>query len=148
MINYEEIMEKDVLISAMEELLRCRKNAQRSVLSQSSLHIGQPEMLFYIHEHPGCSQKQIADEIHVTPASVATSLKRLEKNRLITRRADTADTRCNRVYITQAGERELDFCCNGLEQIDNVLTNLISDDEMRIMESLLSRMRASLKIGK
>lgn len=133
------------LVLLLEELMRVRKAQQRSVLSQSSLHVGQPAMLSFVRQHPGCSQKQMADEAHVTPASIAASFKRLENTGVILRRTDTADTRCNRVYITQAGERELDFCQESLKQIDNRLLTGLKETEIEAFENTLRKMIMNLK---
>ena len=136
---------EQTFISLIEEFVRIRKMRQRIALQQSSLHVGQPAMLAFVQKHPGCSQKQMADEAHVTPASIAASFKRLENAGLIYRRADTADTRCNRVYTTSAGERELDYCLNALEGIDSILTDGINESEMAAFENTLNRMIANLK---
>lgn len=136
---------KQSLIFLLEELMRIRKSQQRNVLSQSSLHVGQPAMLSFVRQHPGFSQKQMADEAHVTPASIAASFKRLENTGLILRRTDTADTRCNRVYITQAGERELDFCQESLKQIDDRLLTGLKETEIEVFENTLRKMIMNLK---
>lgn len=135
------------LISQIEELMRIRKMQQRKALLQSSLHIGQPAMLSFVQRHPGCSQKQMADEACVTPASIAASFKRMENAGLISRRADTADTRCNRVYITKAGESELDFCQEALLEIDQSLIKGIDHDELQAFKSTLQKMVDNLKIS-
>jgi len=137
-----------VMFEQIEEVLRVRKACHRSMLSKSCLYPGQPAMLGYICDHPGCSQKQIADRLGVTPASVAISLKRLESAHLITRRADTADTRCNRVYITQAGEKELDYCLESLEAFDFSVINALSESETEMLEVLLLKLKSALKEGK
>ncbi len=132
------------IASSVEMLLRRRNALQRKILSYSSLHVGQPDMLRYICEHPGCSQKQMADHARVTPASIAASFKRLERNGLIMRRADTADTRCNRVYITKAGERELDYCLEKLNKLDDVLTEGIGKEELQCFEKVIQKMLDNL----
>ncbi len=137
-------MEKS-LISLIEELVRVRKMQQRKILQQSSLHVGQPAMLSFVQKHPGCSQKQMADEARVTAASIAASFKRLENAGLISRRADTADTRCNRVYITKAGESELDFCQEALLEIDKTMTDGINRMEIEVIENMLQKMIDNLK---
>lgn len=138
-------MGHEEMICALERIIRSRKAAQRSVLSQSSLHVGQPAMLRFICNHPGCSQKQIADEVEVTPASVAASIKRMERAGLITRREDTADTRCNRVYMTPAGERELDFSSEALERVNVSMMNGISEEEQKLLVKLLEKMILNLR---
>lgn len=138
-------MNSTTYISAVERLVKVRKALQRNVLSLSSLHVGQPAMLCYVQENPGCSQKQMADEAHVTPASIAASFKRLERTGLISRRADKADTRCNRVYITNAGERELNYCQKELSQIDETMIAGISEQELSCFEEIIQKMIFNLE---
>lgn len=138
-------MNNQSILFIIDDMQSKRKTAQRNVLTHSSLHVGQPAVLLYIMQHPGCSQKQIADETRVSPASVATSLKRLEKNGMIFRRIDTADTRCNRVYITEAGERELGYCQSELEKIDQALIASLSSEEIFAVNSAFEKMNAVLK---
>ena len=59
---------------------RCRitKNA-----SSVGLYWGQPMLLEYVLEHDTCTQAEIAKALYISPPSVATSLKRMEKAGLI-----------------------------------------------------------------
>lgn len=132
------------IIAMCEELTQLRKARQRQALSNGCLHVGQPGMLEFIRNHPGCSQKQMADEARVTPASVSASFKRLEAARLIMRRTDTADTRCNRVYITEAGERELNDCQAEMKRIDCDMLCGIDAQELDIFEKCLAKMLFNL----
>lgn len=117
----------------------------RKILATGCLYFGQPAMLEYVRNHPGCSQRQMADEARVTAASVATSFKRLENAGLISRRTDTADTRCRRVYITAAGEKELSNCQAAIEEMNvNMLTN-ISEEELVILKNCLRKMIKNLQ---
>lgn len=133
-------MQHSEIIDACEELNQLRKMRQRQVLSNCSLHVAQPAMLEYVRSHPGCSQKQMADEARVSPASVSASFKRLENARLIMRRTDTADTRCRRVYITEAGERELDDCLAEINDIDADMFRGIDINDLKALERCLRKM--------
>ena len=108
-------MESNAAADRCEKMMALRRARMRRVLLRRGLHLGQPEMLSYISAHPGCSQKQMADSAGVTPASIAASFKRMESAGLIRRRADTADTRCNRVYITERGSRS----CKSVSRISS-----------------------------
>ena len=95
-------------VAAMHRLELLRRIKTRSLMADSGLHPGQPRLLSYIREHPGCTQKEAADELDITPASAAASLKRLEKAGFVTRTQDDQDARRNRLYITQAGESQME----------------------------------------
>jgi len=137
-------MRHEEILAVCKQLSHQRIMRQRKVLSGCCLHIGQPAMLEYIRLHPGCTQKEMADEAHVTPASVAASFKRLENAGLIRRRVDTSDTRCNRVYITEAGERELRECFYALKKLDEDMLAGIDDQSLDILKRCLSKMLNNL----
>ena len=60
---------------------------QRSMIN-SELHFGQFAVMNYIYDHDGCTQADLAENLKVTPASIATSTKRLQKAEMITKRID------------------------------------------------------------
>ena len=134
------------LLSACEELAQLHRNRQRHFLAEDGLYIGQPAMLEYIRSHPGCTQKDMADEAHVTAASIAVSFKRLENAGFIYRRADTSDTRCNRVYITEAGERALNSCALHFQSLNDRMLDGISDEEAIILQKCVERMLYNMQI--
>lgn len=45
--------------------------------------------------------KELSDGINVSPASVAVSVKRMQKSGLITKISDENDLRCNRIALTE-----------------------------------------------
>ena len=95
-------------VAAMHRLELLRRIKARSLMADSGLHPGQPRLLEYIRSHPGCTQKEAADELDVTPASAAASLKRLEKAGYVTRTQDDKDARRNQLYVTDAGLGQMD----------------------------------------
>ncbi len=133
-------METDKILELTKKLMHLRLGMIRLALNRYGLHPGQPELLRYIQLHPGCSQRQMAEDAGVTAASIAASFKRMENAGFIRRRADTADLRCNRVYLTERGERELADCMGELEQINRCMLGVLSADELRCMEECLEKM--------
>ena len=111
-------MEYFEAVAAMHRLELLRRIKARSLMADSGLHPGQPRLLEYIRCHPGCTQKEAADELDVTPASAAASLKRLEKAGYVTRTPDEKDARRNRLYITAAGQERMDENCRQFAALD------------------------------
>ena len=101
-------MEYFEAVGALHRLELLRRIKARNLMADSGLHPGQPRMLEYIRCHPGCTQKEAADELDVTPASAAASLKRLEKAGFVVRRPDEKDARRNRLFITALGEESME----------------------------------------
>lgn len=133
-------METDKILEMTKRLMHLRLGMIRMALTRYGLHPGQPELLRYIQLHPGCSQRQMAEDAGVTAASIAASFKRMENAGFIRRRADTADLRCNRVYLTDRGERELADCMREIEEINRCMLNSLSDEELACVEACLEKM--------
>ena len=105
-------------VAAMHRLELLRRIMARNLLADLGLHPGQPRLLQYIWDHPGCTQKEAADEMDVTPASAAASLKRLEKAGLVSRSPDEKDARRNRLFITPEGRSRMESNGQRFEQLD------------------------------
>ena len=67
-----------------------------------------PPILFILHNEmkgKSASQKELADILGITPASLATSIKRMEKSGLVKKVTDKKDLRRNIITLTAAGEQ-------------------------------------------
>ena len=117
-------------VGAMHRLELLRKIKSRGILAASGLHPGQPPLLIYIMEHPGCTQKEAADELDVSPASAAASLKRLEKAGLVERKTDAQDTRRNCLYVTEAGTERVKANRKEFEILDQKMFDGLSEEEV------------------
>jgi DNA-binding MarR family transcriptional regulator len=87
--------------------MRAHYNATQAELSRNGLpDLGSPKILFALADYPADgapSQKELADLLHISPATMAASLKSLERLGYVTRRTDERDTRRNIIAITEKG---------------------------------------------
>ena len=127
-------------VGAMHRLELLRKIQSRVAIGPSGLHPGQPPMLHYILSHPGCTQRQAADELDVTAASAAASLKRLEKAGLVERIADEKDARRNCLYVTQAGKEKLEEQKRIFDALDERMFQGLSEEEIAFFQRICERM--------
>lgn len=123
-------------------LLRDINQMTLSQLSQNlalyGLYVGQPRILRLIHEYPGSTQKQIADRLFVSGASVSTSIKRLQKAKLVEQRQSETDRRRHELYLTPAGERAKEQCFRDLRDLHcSMLSDLEPDQIEELLTSLL-----------
>ena len=137
-------MNAEQMICTFEKTILMRRNAMRRELTQHGLHLGQPEMLIYVQAHPGCSQREMAEDAGVTAASIAASFKRMENAGLIRRRSDTADLRCNRVYITQKGEEELASCQAAMQALNARMLDGLSEEEISLLHACMEKISRNL----
>lgn len=133
--------EKKIQISG----LITRFFAQRRALLQRQaarigLYYGQPPVLRYICDHQGCTQKDIAIDLGVSPASIAFSTKRMQKADLIQKQVNAENMRANKLSITGKGREVLENFNRQFEQGETALFDGFSDEELEQLETFLTRM--------
>jgi DNA-binding MarR family transcriptional regulator len=69
-----------------------------------NLTSAQSQMLFHVHEHPGCHVGEVAKAFGVTLAAVTHIVNRLARKRLLARQPDPADRRACRLALTPEGQ--------------------------------------------
>jgi len=112
--------------------------------TDAELYFGQLPILEYIHDHPYCTQAEIAEHLCVTPASISTSTKRLQKAGLLTKTTDPDNLRCNRLAITEEG---IIRCENNRSMIDRLHIRMfegIPADELAAFEATLHKVLQNL----
>ncbi len=133
-------MEYYEAVAAMHRLELLRRIQSRGLMADCGLHPGQPRLLDYIREHPGCTQKEAADEMDVTAASAAASLKRLEKAGLVMRTQDKQDARRNRLYITDSGGQKIAEQFRRFDQLDQRMFRGMTAEEVEAFRRTCEKM--------
>lgn len=135
-----------------QSLTRLFITHRKCYLQQSQafgLYVGQPQVLNYIRSNPGCTQTEIANELGVSPASIAFSTKRLQASGALMKQVNSIDLRRNRLFITSEGidamdrfeERYNDLNEKMFEGFSEAELNQLSDFAERITENLESMMK-------
>lgn len=137
-MDLRELVHELIMITVIH---RCR--VTKSAL-KVGLHFGQPMILEYVIEHDSCTQKELAAAMHISPASVATTLKRIEKAGLITRSHDCDDTRKNHVSVTEKGVNALKEYRKICDAADEDMFRGFSDEERETLHNLLVRLHRNL----
>ena len=127
-------------VGAMHRLELLRRIQVRAVMGDSGLHPGQPRLLQFIWDHPGCTQKEAADELDVTPASAAASLKRLEKAGFVLRRPDERDNRRNQLFITDLGIAQMQENQRRFAQLDERMFQGMDESEVEAFRRACEKM--------
>lgn len=112
--------------------------------SSAGLYWGQPMILEYVLNNDMCTQKEIANAMHISPPSVAVSLKRIEKAELIVRNQDEKDPRKNHISITEKGKNALSEFRKICDTTDQDMFKGFSQDDIEALHSLLLRLHENL----
>ncbi len=115
-----------------------------TALSGLNIYRGQPEILGYLIENGECSQKQLAESIGVSAASIATSIKRMCRAGFVERTEDEADRRINRIRITEKGREAFLAGRAECNKVDNKMFEGFSDEEIDVFSHYLQRITENL----
>ena len=91
------------------------------------------------------SQTQIAQELDVSPASVARTLKSLEANGYIERCGSDVDGRRNEIALTAKGEEMVRRSREIFDRLEAATFENFSDAELDCLEALLGKVMANLR---
>ena len=94
---------------------------------------GQMPIIMIVYGHNGCSQKEIAEQMGVTPPTVNVSIQRLEKADIVCRKRDEKDQRIMRVYLTENGRRIVEEIKQQSRDVEKVMFSNFSDAELCLM---------------
>ena len=131
-----------ILISDSARLLRRRFDASARRLGVSR---AQWQTLFALSRNEGINQAGLAEALDVETITVGRMVDRLEDAGLVERRADPADRRSWRLFLTPRAHPVLtELRSVGEEVMAAVLTG-IEPPEIAVMTDILTRMRCNLQ---
>jgi len=108
------------------------------------LYRGQPPVLRTLWEQEGLTQRELADQVKITPATMTKMLQRMEKSGFIQRKADQSDQRITRVYLTEMG-KAVKADVEGLWQTMEADTFAnISPEDQHVLREYLTQIRENL----
>lgn len=114
------------------------------LLEKTAIYPGQPPLLFSLYRQNGKSQKELADDLQLKPATITVMIRRLEKTQVIERKQDENDQRISRIFITQKG---IDVCKKLIEinnEIEKESFQGFTEEEKDSFRMLLIRVRDNL----
>lgn len=134
---------REVTHKYMQLNLLHRYSAQVCSVS-CGVYRGQPPILDFLMENGECSQKEIADFLRVSPATVAVSIKRLQKSGLVEKKTDESDLRYNKIRLTEKGYDADKQARRIFNDRDKRMFKGFSDEEILTFSSYLDRMIENL----
>ena len=117
-------------------------------LCNEGIHGSQHRMLLLISwANIPLSQKEIADKLEISPASVAVTLKKLEKNGYIKRESCSPDNRKNEISVTEKGMEVLRKTGSSMRKANKNMLIDFKDDEIEVLKGYLKRINDNLKVA-
>ena len=113
----------------MRNISHGRMHVVTDMLSRYGLHYTHPRILGTIRYRDGATQKELADEMNTSPAAMSASIKRLQKAGLVEKISDAADSRINKIKLTEKGLRIHDDTFDKTLAIDRQMLDGFSEKE-------------------
>ena len=134
----------------LHALHRAHRHAVQTAASSVGLEdLGSPMILMILQDWEADqeppTQRELADAFHVTPATVAVSLKSLERGGYVAKTADSRDQRCKRVTITEKGCGAVETYRRIFEWLDRKMLEDFSLEEREQLSAYHLRMLDNIK---
>lgn len=139
------MIENKYIIGLFENIHILRRLAIRRITEKSPLHFGQVTIMKTIECNENCTQADIAEMLGVTPASVATSTKRLQKAGLVTKTVDAENLRCKRLALTDKGREAITRHMSFFDDYDKLVFEDFSEEEKERLTQYLNRIADKMR---
>ena len=114
-------------------------------LADYGVNAGNAKVLLYLLEKEGLTQKELAENCFVVPATLTTVLSNMESNGLIERRRDEVDKRSYSIYPTPKGREVIEIVQKRLDDTIDTAFAGFSDEETNELKKYLQRVTGNLR---
>lgn len=114
-------------------------------IADTGVYRSQHQMLMYISDHPHASQKDLAEHHRISTATVAVTLKKLEKGGFIRREVDEQDNRYNHICLTDRGKQIVKESVGLFQEIECAMFAGFTREECEAMSRFLNRISDNLE---
>ena len=131
----------DFLLANISHLHR---SLARQQLEALKLYCGQPPLLHALWRQEGLTQKALAEELRISPATLTKMLQRMEKAGFIQRQVNPEDQRVSFVFLTDAGRHIQSQVKQVWQTMEQEVFAGFSIEEQAILRQFLLRIRDNL----
>lgn len=138
-------MEKKNLVWDIIKIAREHRKTVDKRICSLGIHPSQHHFLMYIAKHGACTQNSIAEAMEISAATVAVSLKKLEKGGYIQKQISSSDGRSNVIALTEKGEDVVEQSKEMFEKVDREMFTSVTEEEQQQFHGLMERIINNLK---
>ena len=122
-------------------LFRCRFR----MVGKEQIHPGQMGIVITLAQQGGCNQRALAKALRCSAATIAVSVKRLEKSGYVKKAADPDDLRSTRILLTERGEELAERSLRCAEQVATMQLQGFAPEELAQLLSFQHRIRKNME---
>jgi len=124
----------------LAQVCRMTGGRLRAHMDRLGLHRGQGFALVHLWHHDGVPQRELAEAMHVSPASVTNMLQRMERDGWISRTRDESDQRIVRVFLTEKARGMRSKARTVFREMEEELASIYTAEEQETLKRLLTKL--------
>ncbi|NHN30779.1 MarR family winged helix-turn-helix transcriptional regulator [Paenibacillus agricola] len=132
-----DIYTSDSLHFVFSKVMRTHWHKMHELLQHQEVFPGQPPLLFALSRKDGQSQKELAEQLHIQPATITVMLNRMVKTGLVERKQDDKDQRVSRVFLTQKGKLAHTEVRETFKAMDTQCFGNFSEEDKQLLRRLM-----------
>lgn len=133
-------MENRVLGRSIVILHRREQKYMIQTMKEYGIGYSSYNFLFYLSANPGCSQKEMCENMAVDEALAVRMMKKLQEQGLIEREKSVENGRSYAIYLTEKGEEIIPRLRNALAGWWTQVLSILSEEEQQRMISGVEKM--------
>jgi MarR family transcriptional regulator, organic hydroperoxide resistance regulator len=137
--------EPESLDFLLAQVSRLHHTRAHTLLEAIGLYRGQPPVLRALWAQEGLTHTELAEHLHLTPATVTKMLQRMEKTGFVLRQPDSEDQRVSRVYLTEAGRAIRSQVQAVWQTMEQEVFAGFTEEERALLRHFLLQLRENLR---
>jgi len=133
-----------VIVHQLINFAMKHRRIMQNYLDETGVYQAQHRLLMEISRNPNISQNDIAKLMDVSAATVAVSLKKLEKGGYINKVMDEEDNRLNKITVTEKGNRVVEHSKRIFQSVDRKAFDGFTEEEKHTLFALLQKLNTNL----
>ena len=131
----------------LARVCKTHRNKAAELLANIDLYVGQEMFLLQLWRQDGLSLSEMAELVHVQPATASRMLDRMEAAGQVERRQDVEDGRVSRIFLTQVGRKLHDPVLDMWAELEDISMADLTRDERILLRRLLMQVYQNLSDG-
>lgn len=128
--------------------LYMQKSIQMLKEDHLELRGGQAGILFVLKFKGGMSQRELAEQLHLSAPSITAAIRKIESSGYVERKQDENDQRIMRLTLTPKGVDYVEHIIKAAKDAEELSMRNISKEEQLLLRRILTQMRDNLAEGK
>lgn len=139
-------LKKSVACSLIRVHQRQKNNIENKLSCEKiGIYPAQHRLLMELAHDNEISQKELSKRLHVSPATITISIKKLVKDGYVKKNSLKNDSRYNMITITDKGRSIIEKSVRVFDAADSKMLEGFTDSELEVFHTMLIRMYNNLE---